>query len=360
MDENLISRIYECAFAPELWPLALAEIADLAEARGSLLLTSNTDGLVLRWAASASLRELTAGYVATGKFLQDSRAHRWLAARHAGFLTDGDIYTSQELETDPTRRAIRAAGLGYSAFMGAPLPTGDWFVFSIQRDAAGEPFEASTVGHLDALRPHLARSALMSTRLQMERAQMASETLELIGLPGLVFDSRGTVLAANHLIEELTDHITWRARGCVSLKDRTADNLFQSAIATLHMDQSGQVRSFAVRGTHGDGALVAHIVPIRRTARDIFVRCAGVLIMTPVTLPQAPPVELVESLFDLTPAEARVARGLAAGDTLDQIASIGSVSRNTVRTQVRGVLEKTGCRRQAEVVALLSGIAVRS
>jgi len=105
---------------------------------------------------------------------------------------------------------------------------------------------------------------------------------------------------------------------------------------------------------------VAHILPIRRTARDIFTRCAGVLIMTPVTLPQAPPVELVQSLFDLTPAEARVARGLAAGDTLDQIASIGSVSRNTVRTQVRGVLEKTGCRRQAEVVALLSGIAVRS
>ncbi len=360
MDENLVSRIYECAFAPELWPLALAEIGDLAEARGSLLLTANTDYQVLRWAASASLRELMTGYVATGGFSQDSRAERWFAARHAGFLTDDDIYTSQELETDPTRLALRAVGLGCSAFMGAPLPTGDWFVFSVQRNAAGGPFEASTVGQLDALRPHLARSALMSARLQMERAQMASETLELIGLPGLVFDDRGTVLAANHPIENLTDHITWRAQGRVALKDRSANDLFQSAIATLHMDRTGQVRSFAVRGTHDQGALVAHIIPIRRTARDIFVRCAGVLIMTPVTLPQAPPVELVQSLFDLTPAEARVARGLAAGETLDQIASIGSVSRNTVRTQVRGVLEKTGCRRQAEVVALLSGIAVRS
>ncbi len=359
MDENLISRIYECAFAPELWPLTLAEIADLTEARGSILLTVNTDYQVLRWAASASLSELAADYVAMGLLSRDSRVERWLAARHAGFLTDGDIYTSQELETDPTRRALHAAGLGYAAFTGAPLPTGG-LSFSVQRDAAGGPFEASTVGQLDALRPHLARSALMSARLQMERAQIASETLELIGLPGLVFDDRGKVLAANHLIEALTDHITWRAQGRVSLMDRSANDLFQNAIATLHMDQTGQVRSFAVRGTHGDGALVAHIVPIRRTARDIFTRCAGVLIMTPVTLPQAPPVELVQSLFDLTPAEARVARGLAAGETLDQIATIGSVSRNTVRTQVRGVLEKTGCRRQAEVVALLSGIAVRS
>jgi hypothetical protein len=48
-----------------------------------------------------------------------------------------------------------------------------------------------------------------------------------------------------------------------------------------------------------------------------------------VTLPQAPPVELVQSLFDLTPAEARVARGLAAGKTVEDIASTGGVSRNT-------------------------------
>jgi DNA-binding CsgD family transcriptional regulator len=87
-------------------------------------------------------------------------------------------------------------------------------------------------------------------------------------------------------------------------------------------------------------------------------RCAGVLVMTPVTLPQAPPVELVQSLFDLTPAEARVARGLTNGETVEELASIGGVSHNTVRTQVRGVLDKTGCRRQAEVVALLGGIAV--
>ena len=50
------------------------------------------------------------------------------------------------------------------------------------------------------------------------------------------------------------------------------------------------------------------------------------------------------------------ARSLTAGKTLDDIAASSGVSRNTVRTQLRGVLEKTGCVRQAEVVALLSGI----
>ena len=102
--------------------------------------------------------------------------------------------------------------------------------------------------------------------------------------------------------------------------------------------------------------MVAHVVPVRRSSRDIFMRCAGVLMLTPVILPDGPPVELVTSLFDLTPAEARVARSLTAGETLDDIAASGGVSRNTVRSQLRGVLQKTGCARQAEVVSLLSGI----
>lgn len=63
-------------------------------------------------------------------------------------------------------------------------------------------------------------------------------------------------------------------------------------------------------------------------------------------------------MFDLTPSEARVARGLATGDSLDDIASSGGVSRNTVRCQLQHVLQKVGCSRQAEATALLSNVAL--
>ena len=56
----------------------------------------------------------------------------------------------------------------------------------------------------------------------MERARVASETLALIGLPALVFDDQGKVLAANHLIAERTDLIRWRAQDRVSLNDPRA------------------------------------------------------------------------------------------------------------------------------------------
>jgi len=111
---------------------------------------------------------------------------------------------------------------------------------------------------------------------------------------------------------------------------------------------------FPVR--NADAAMIAHVVPIRGSARDIFFRCAAMLMLTPVTRPEAPPAELIRSLFDLTPAEARVARGLAAGQTVTDIAAESGTSMNTVRSHVKVVLTKVGYNRQSDVVALLNGL----
>jgi hypothetical protein len=107
-------------------------------------------------------------------------------------------------------------------------------------------------------------------------------------------------------------------------------------------DDTLSVRSFPVR--NADSAMIAHVVPIRGSARDIFSLCAAMLILTPVTRPEAPSVELIRSLFDLTPAEARIARGLAAGQTVKVMAADSAV------------LTKTGYSRQSDVVALLNGL----
>lgn len=80
--------------------------------------------------------------------------------------------------------------------------------------------------------------------------------------------------------------------------------------------------------------------------------------LTPVTAQPGPPIELMRSLFDLTPSEARVARGLVTGETLEEIADSGGVAISTVGSQLRQVLQKTGCARQAEVVSLLANVTL--
>lgn len=353
---ELIDSIYECAMLPELWPGVLDRLATFAGARGGLLFTVNSN--VTNWTSSEVLRGGMTRFASSDLRLRSQRYNLLIAARHAGFLRELELYGSEaNLADDPTyREFLWPAGLGWAAGTAMQVPTGDSLILTVERDRARGPIEPGVIPHLDALRPHLARSALLSARLQLERARVASETLALLGLAALVIDGGGKVVAANTLAETLGDRIRWRARDRVSLKDAAADALLQQAVSQIDADAGSAPRSFALRRTETLPGVVAHVVPIRGTARDLFVRCAAILVLMPVTMPQAPPVELVQSLFDLTPAEARVARNLVAGETVDEIAAQGGVSSHTVRTQVRGILGKTGCRRQTDAVALLSGI----
>jgi hypothetical protein len=41
MDSQLIDRIYECSFAPELWPGVLDELAQMAGARGGVFFAAD-------------------------------------------------------------------------------------------------------------------------------------------------------------------------------------------------------------------------------------------------------------------------------------------------------------------------------
>ena len=353
---DLIDRIYECAFMSEQWPSLLGELAEIAKARAGFLFVSKK--AIHHFTSSTEIgRDTIQPLVDTGWIASCERFRRMLAAEHSGFLTDLDLYEEQELKDDPFYRdLLYPRGLGWGTGTTVHLPTGDSFILNLERERSRGQVERETVEILDELRPHLARSALMAARLQLERAETASRTLNAIGLAALVLDERGKVLAANALVETMSDFLQWRARDYFVLKDRNADQLFRAAMEAIE-GSSTIVRSFPVRDESAIATLVAHVIPIRLSTRDLFVRCAAILVLTSPTLPQAPPVDLVQSLFDLTPAEARVARELAGGKTIQEIAIQGHVSPNTIRSQISRVMEKTGCNRQANIVALLTGIS---
>lgn len=61
----------------------------------------------------------------------------------------------------------------------------------------------------------------------------------------------------------------------------------------------------------------------------------------------------LEQLFGLSPAEAKLARLLADGLSMEETALQLGVSRNTVRSQLQAVFAKTGTNRQGDLVRLL-------
>jgi DNA-binding CsgD family transcriptional regulator len=351
---RLVDRIYECAFVPDLWPEILAELTHLGGALSGWLCISN--GSAVHWSASskearADLRPL----MESGWITRSERFNRLLRAKYTGFIPDSILYTPEEMDNDPAYRdMLRPRGMGWASATAIALPTGDDMVIALERAYDQGSASSAVLETLNEVHAHVARASFVAARMRLERARAASQVFALLGIPALVFADNGKVLVANQLIETLSGFVAWRAKDQIALMDASADVLLRDALATADRDDTPNVRSFPVR--NADAAMVAHVVPIRGSARDIFSRCAAMLMLTPVTRPEAPPVELIRSLFDLTPAEARVARGLAVGQTVKGMAEDSGTSTNTVRTHVNAVLTKTGYSRQSDVVALLNGL----
>ncbi|WP_049802338.1 helix-turn-helix transcriptional regulator [Mesorhizobium opportunistum] len=103
------------------------------------------------------------------------------------------------------------------------------------------------------------------------------------------------------------------------------------------------------------GAL--HVLPLRpgRGAFDASVVAA--VFVARADTPFVAPTALVAALFGLTPAEARVFEQIAAGRTVEETSDVLDIGRSTVRTHLLRLFEKTGVRRQAELVQLAASLA---
>jgi DNA-binding CsgD family transcriptional regulator len=67
---------------------------------------------------------------------------------------------------------------------------------------------------------------------------------------------------------------------------------------------------------------------------------------------------VLQQVFNLTPAEARLASGLGKGLDLQEISDLHGVSVGTLRVQLKSVFSKTQTKRQAQLVVLLARLVL--
>ena len=80
------------------------------------------------------------------------------------------------------------------------------------------------------------------------------------------------------------------------------------------------------------------------------------MILTPVAKNTETSSSIIRGLFDLTATEAKITSKISDGTTIDQIAEVMKVSKETVRTHLKNIFSKTGVNRQSQLVALIAGI----
>jgi DNA-binding CsgD family transcriptional regulator len=349
--EILVDRIYEAAAMPDAWPSVLHDLAGQADAEGAGLLIRRSDAWIgLRIPPSIAVG--LGAYLSSGASARSIAHHRLAAADSAGFLSDQDLFSESEYLADPvTTQWATPCGLHHGAATGISTPAGDYVVVQVQRRAGAPPFEGSALERLDAFRPHLARAALLASRWRLERLRAMTEALELIGLPAVVLDGSGRALAANALIQEMNTHVVWLTGDRLGLVDRWAGDLLRQALSVVRAGASLGGRSFPAYGADGGAPVVAHVIPTSGGSRDLFAGGLALVVLGSLRGVQAP---IVRALYDLTPAETEVAILLAQGLAPAQIAEQRTVSIDTVRNQIKALLQKTGADRLGGLIALLA------
>ena len=291
MELSILDDIYECALSPTHGPKS-SPVSPNGRARTGWMMISSQDKHQCL-ASNPLAKMFLEPMVSEGVVANSDRFARLCRAERPGFLRERDVYTDAELEIDPFyAKYIYPRGAGHAAATTFVLPTQERILVSLERDKVRGPVEDGAIARLDELRPHVARAAAVAARLRLQSAISATATLAALGLPAAAFDEQGKTLVANELLQRVEQIAIWGAFDRLALVDKTADRQLRDAIAQLDAADSATVQSFPVRDKGGRAIRIAHVVPFRGSARDVFSRGFALLALWPVASLDAPPIEL--------------------------------------------------------------------
>jgi DNA-binding CsgD family transcriptional regulator len=220
--------------------------------------------------------------------------------------------------------------------------------------------------------PHLMRAVEINrVKAAARTAERALGTsLDALRLAAFAVDGAGRLLLANQKAEDLLrrDSVLCTNRSKRLRAANCAENAAFAAAITYALRPSTALTTQPVRLTSraSGRAFVAWAVPMRSEQpngpnhRSQFVlglraEATVLVLLVPAQCALSIPPEAIQAAFRLSAAEARLVSALIAGRTLAEYARDSGHSRNTVRNQLASALEKTGTRRQAELVTAIVG-----
>ena len=351
------SRLGEAALDPTLWPDLLQQIAIDAEAFGAVLLQAGVPTVDVPW--SPSLGRMREVYYGEGWNARDLRAVRSVAAvrRNLTVLTDEDLVSRDEVKRDPYYTSFLASqGLpAFAAVVFQSAPSTSCGLV-ISRTASQGEFDSREKQILALLGPRLTATAELGRMLGEASIRTSLAVLDRLFRPTLALGQSGVVLDANSAAGALFDDDMKIRAGSLHLRDERAMAEILGACAQAQAPFGLPTRTpgpIVVR-REGRLPLVVRPLPLDGPAGSFL---SGARLLVTITDPGAgdrPHAGLLGRVFGMTGAEARLADRLMGGLSLQQAADLGGVTVETTRGQLKAVFSKTGTRRQAELVALLS------
>lgn len=355
---HLLSVLYEAVLEPERWQEAVSLCGQYLGADDAQLFIAINQSLVSEYTVTAgtlfSLSEceeyalhlipLDPGT----PFVLSAHLHEWLRDH---LLCSQQVIASNAFYQE----LLIPTGVGYR--MACKLEHNEqmFSTIGVMRALGKPPFEMHNIAAGQRISGHLQRALRLQhhTEKLQHNSQLGARALEVMSFALWIVDVEGTIFHLNAQAEQLLKsrlglHTKGGRLSCSVPEDH---NQFEALLhAATHYPAKGGAMS--LRGNSLQKLFVTPLPAVSRLNRDWQIPLALVLVLEDNQ--NLSSLQLMATLYDLSPTEIRIAAALLTGKSLDTYAIEAGVTLNTVRTQMKTLFNKTGTSRQAELVALLS------
>jgi len=351
---RLVGAIYAAGADPQLWPDTLKAITDAIDGNEAVLGGANPQ--VLPWVVAPRTDPDYLASYGSYYHVRNPFAKAVNRTPPGGVLMDyeavGEDFYDSEFFND------WCLPQGFRSAMSTTLLLEGVFAVNLVVNSP-DPFEDEAVRTFRTLVPHMANAFHLNQRLaisHIERSGLAV-VLGAIGHAAFLVGEEGKVFFANPLGEALLAR-----NDCLTLREGALETVAPDSTRRLHRLIHGCARrdiedaggNVSVARAGGRSPVKVEVVPFSAQVFWPMSRPpAALLIVKDPERKLARRLRVIEERFGLTPAEAAYAVEVIKGDGREAAAARRGITLGTGRTHLTHIFEKTGARRQAELVRLL-------
>jgi DNA-binding CsgD family transcriptional regulator len=363
---SLIGCIYEAALDPAKWPDALREVNEFVGGVASALVShdmaTKQGRFYFSWGDDPHYTKL---YLE--KYVRLNPVIAPMMLRKVGEVCcASDVIPREELHaTRFYKEWLRPAGYGDATWGFVEKSAAVMTTIATSHDSESFPVGPGARRRMELILPHVRRAVAIGNVTAMHRidAEMLADAVDALSAGVFLIADDGRLIRANARGKDMLARADMVGvdRGMFTIcGDPAARQALCNAIAEV-MAGTPVVcpRGIAIPlMTRSGDRYVAHVLPLwgARQKAACSSRAAAAIFVHKAEVGGLLPLEAVARQFDLSAAELRVLVAVVeVGGSVPEIAPALGISEPTVKTHLRRLFEKTGAKRQADLVRLVAG-----
>ena len=368
--ERILASLYDAMLDETRWPATSALIDEACGITGNGLMVGegpkdDVRGLFVGLYYRGQRREDLEREYLENYYSIDERVPRFRQLPDSRLVHINDLYTAEELKTSPTYNEILPrAGMQDGLNVRLPGLDGSHIGWGLNDPVDSDGWGPSRIAMVQRLLPHIQQFVRVRQALVRAGARSSTVTALLdnprIGV--LELDRRGRILEGNDRARSILRHGDGLLDRNGMLRARApADQARLDRLVGDALPASGAVAvsgSLVLRRSSVVPPFVVHVKPVGGPQPDHGARhvAALVLIVEPGRPHRINP-GLVATTLELTPAETRVAVGLAEGKSVGDMADATGHTKAAIYWHLQQIYQKHSISRQADLVRLVLSLA---